>query len=394
MKRFTGKRAVVLYTDIGRGHPNYLDSTLRAIKSRLGPLPDDFEVSSVFKISKGMSLFGWKTARRIYRAGSQGGIASFFYNRSRQRSGSAGRNKTLNIIGKSLRKSFDDYDGILLVAHPLLVQILGKICRVFYVHGEIASPLEFDISSAEKIFVPLKETADALISGNVHKDKIIITGLMLEPEIAAEANGIRSQRMKRISEGIQPTAGFFNSGAYPREHLWQVIEAAEHLLKNHLGRVIISTGNMPRMLSKFQTALSRYSPSMSAEEFVSGRHELLLLHDKDRENLTLQELKIIPQIDLAVMAAHERVNWTVGLGIPSILLHPNIGSFAPMNFEFARTNGLVFLYKQGRITGAVDRFITSYRDKDPDLMKTYKINNIDGAEKTADIILAELGIKK
>jgi len=33
MKNLDDKKLVAVYTDIGRGHPNYLDSTLRAIES-------------------------------------------------------------------------------------------------------------------------------------------------------------------------------------------------------------------------------------------------------------------------------------------------------------------------------------------------------------------------
>ncbi len=394
MKRFLGKKAVVLYTDIGRGHPNYLDSTLRAIKSQTGILPDDFVITSVFDISKGASLFGWKTIRRIYQTGAQGGIASFIYNKARRRPATPGSGKKFKTLGKSLLKAFSGFEGILILAHPLLVQLLAGTCRIFYIHGEIASPLEFDISMAEKIFVPLQETADGLIKGNVPKNQIAITGLMLEPELAENADDIRALRLKRIVDGVKPTVGFYNSGAYPKAHLWQIIEGAEHFLKNHLGRVILSTGNSQKMLSKYQTALSGYSPTTSAEDFDKGRCDLLLLHDKDREKLTLRELAQLPKIDLAVMAAHERVNWTVGLGLPSILLHPNFGSFAPMNFDYALANGLVFKYKQGRITGAIDRFIISYRDKDPDLINSYKTHRIDGAAKTAGIILGELGINK
>lgn len=394
MKRFMGKKAVVLYTDIGRGHPNYLDSTLRAIKYQTGTHANELAVTSVFDISKGVSLFGWKTIRRIYRTGAQGGIASFFYNKARRRPASAGSARKFKTLGKSLLKTFDGFGGVLIVAHPLLVQLLAGTCRVFYVHGEIASPLEFDISPAEKIFVPLQKTADGLIAGNVPKDRITITGLMLEPELADDADDIRALRLKRIVDGVKPTAGLYNSGAYPKAHLWQIIEGAEHFLKNHLGRVILSTGNSQKMLSKYQTALSRYSPTTSAEYFDKGRSDLLLLHDKNREKLTLQELAHLSKIDLAIMASHERVNWTVGLGLPSILLHPNYGSFAPLNFDYALANGLVFKYTQGRITGAIDRFMISYRDKDPDLINSYKTHRIDGAAKTAGIILGELGINK
>ncbi|NIP42535.1 MAG: hypothetical protein GWO41_09435, partial [candidate division Zixibacteria bacterium] len=116
MKKLADKKLVAVYTDIGRGHPNYLDSTLRAIEHKLEKLPRDIKTISVFGVSKGISLFGWKTVRRIYRSGAQGGLASFLYNKARgPKSNGSQKNKTIKVLGKSLRKYFDDYNGIVMV---------------------------------------------------------------------------------------------------------------------------------------------------------------------------------------------------------------------------------------------------------------------------------------
>ncbi len=391
MKKPKDKKMVAVYTDIGRGHPNYLDSALRAVENRLEKLPKSIKVTSVFEISKGMSLFGWKTIRRIYRSGAQGGLASFLYNKARgpQTDGTQ-KKKTIKVLGKSLRKYFEGYDGIVLAAHPILAQILGDACRVFYIHGEIASPLEFDISNAEKILAPLQKTADAFTAAGISRDKIIITGLMLEPELAAETELINAERLNRLESGGKTTIGFYTSGAYPKIHVWQIIEAADHILKNNLGNIIISCGTEKRHFERFNSAFGQYEPITDREQFKQGESRILLQHDPDRQGLTLQEIDMLHRIDLAVMAAHERTNWTIGLNLPTIFLKPNIGNFSPGNHEYALEHGIVFPHKEGHITEAIDRFIVAWRGKDEILKKPAEDYNCSGSYNAADIIIKEI----
>ncbi|HDS00783.1 MAG TPA: hypothetical protein ENO22_08475 [candidate division Zixibacteria bacterium] len=388
MKQPKDKRLVAVYTDIGRGHPNYLDSTLRAVEHRLDKLPKYIKITSVFEISRGMSLFGWKTIRRIYRSGAQGGLVSSLYNKARgPRSNGSRKNKAIRVLGKSLHKYFEGYEGVVLVAHPILAHILGQACRVYYIHGEIASPLEFDFSRSEKIFVPLQETADAFISGGIPGDNIVVTGLMLEPELASKTDLIKAERLDRLEAGETATIGFYNSGAYPKSHVWQIIEGAEHILKKNLGNIVISCGSEKRQFERFKSALSQYGPTTNAESFEKGESRVLLQHHKDRQELTLQEIDLLPDIDLAVMAAHERTNWTLALQLPTIFLKPNIGNFAPMNYEYACQHATVFPYQEGHITEALDKFIVAWREKDDILKKTDAEYDPGGCYQAADIII-------
>jgi hypothetical protein len=388
MKKLDDKKLVAVYTNIGRGHPNYLDSTLRAIEHKLEKLPRNIKIISVFDVSKGISLFGWKTVRRIYRSGAQGGLASFLYNKARgPRSDGGQKNKTIKVLGKSLRKNFEGYNGIVMVAHPILTQILGQVCRVYYIHGEVASPLEFDIFRSEKIFVPLQETAESFISMGIPEDRIIVTGLMLEPELAAKSDLIKAERLNRLEAGKRATIGFFNSGAYPKPHVWQIIECAEHMLKKNLGNIIISCGTEERQFQRFKSAISQYKPTTSIEAFADGASPVLLLRNNERQKLTLQEIELLPKIDLAVMAAHERTNWTLALDLPTIFLKPNIGNFAPMNYEYASEHGTAFPYKEGHIIEAIDKFIVAWREKDGIFKKAEGEYDPGGCFNAADIII-------
>ena len=56
-----------LYTNIGRGHPHYLDGIVESLsKERVG------RVTDVFAVSAGIERAAWKTVRTVYRVGGRG----------------------------------------------------------------------------------------------------------------------------------------------------------------------------------------------------------------------------------------------------------------------------------------------------------------------------------
>jgi hypothetical protein len=385
------KSLVALYTDIGRGHPNYMDSTLRAIKNRLGALPKDFQITSVFKETRGLSNISWRMIKKLYGSGAQGGLISSFYNALRSKQQAPSKNSlAVNILGKDLRRAFTDYDGIVLVAHPMLAQILGDICHVFYIHGEIAAPMEFILNKAEKIYVPLEETAQHMRAQGVPAEIIEITGLMLEPELMGKAKLIQAERLKRINAGARPTFGFFNSGAYPKEHVKQIMKGINHILDNKLGRVILSAGNDPKKFGGFMLAHERFRPVTEKDKFIQQNNDLLILSDIEREKLTLKELEILPELDMLIMAAHERVNWSLGLDLPTILLRPNIGSFSGMNLEFTNKHAPVIHSIDGDIIPCLEVFRQRYFRKDRSLMEPKRRFDINGSDYTARSIIGAL----
>ena len=72
----------LLFTNIGRGHPFYLDGIIEALikKQSISLIKNE---NDVFKISHGTSLLAWKTARWMYYKGSSPGILRWFYNKIR-----------------------------------------------------------------------------------------------------------------------------------------------------------------------------------------------------------------------------------------------------------------------------------------------------------------------
>ncbi|MBD3381510.1 MAG: hypothetical protein GF404_04860 [candidate division Zixibacteria bacterium] len=380
-----------LYTDIGRGHPNYLDSVLRMLRPKLEDTPEKLAVTSVFKESHGFSRMAWKMVARMYRAGGRGGLVSRFYNNLRKnRKSSVQSGMIVKYLGRDLRRKYTGYDGVVLVAHPLLAQLLSDICRVWYVHGEIAWPVEFDLMRTEKIFVPLEITQDRMLAAGLMSAQFEITGLVLEPEIASKNNELRENRSRRIEAGREPTFAFFTSGAYPRYHQEQIISAIGHILTGRLGRVILSAGCDHRMVNWMKGKLAEFNPEADIEKFNRNESKLIVFGLPERENLTLLELSLLETADIIIMAAHERINWTVGLGFPTILLTPDFGSFAPLNREFAREHGLLYDISNDDIRSGLDRFVQDYRARSKRLIFETTKFGLEGASRISDIIVKEL----
>ena len=74
-----------LYTNIGRGHPGYLDGIIEAIETTSPEIK--YFVTDVFALSRGLSLFGWRRVRGMYRLGARGGLISSAYGLLRRFSG-------------------------------------------------------------------------------------------------------------------------------------------------------------------------------------------------------------------------------------------------------------------------------------------------------------------
>jgi len=53
----------------------------------------------------------------------------------------------------------------------------------------------------------------------------------------------------------------------------------------------------------------------------------------DRAELDAITLAHFPARDYFVAPAHERTNWALGLGLPLVILGPDVGTFAPRNRE-------------------------------------------------------------
>lgn len=290
---------VALTAEIGRGHPQYLDSVLAHL-----PAVKKLVVSGT----------GWRLARQVYHLGAQGGLLTTVYQQFREKATPS--HLELRLWGSKLRKQFWQFPGIVLVDHPLLARLLAPVCRVAYLHCEIAAPEIAAVKDAWQIYVPVEFTAHQLQTRGVKPDALSITGLVIEPELLPVARSAYESRLQRYESDKPLTIAFFTSGAYPRPHLRTIaIAAASASYAGH--KTIIFAGT--------DKTKGKLLPSA------------LFFNSRKAENE--QTAKLFPEIDVFVAAAHERTNWAIGLGLPLFVLLPNIGPFAEQNFNFARQQG-------------------------------------------------------
>jgi hypothetical protein len=344
------RRIIAIYTNIGRGHPSYLDSLLMGLQER----GQEVVSRTVFQESKGLSFLSWKLVGGLYVLGGKGGIRTKLYNWLRHSQTEISSDSALiKILGRDLRRTYQDFKGICLVAHPVIARILRNVCRTWYVHGEIAAPPECSVKGVEKIFVPLQETKDKLISFGADPETVVVTGLMIEPGLVHTAEKSFQARLKRIESNEPLTIGFFTSGAYPKEHLKKILWGAKSVVEKKM-RAIIFTGTSPKKFEWFKRQMKKWRCQIVEDRgdkhtltrLGGSRKEkngdLWLVTRKTRQAETQRAVELLPQMDAFVAASHERTNWAVGLGLPMFVLFSLIGTFASLNYEFAQRQKVAY----------------------------------------------------
>lgn len=319
-----------------------MDSLLAVLQKRYANL----SYRTVFQDSKGLSCLSWKLVAGLYLLGGRGGISTKLYNWLRQSQTEISADSAIiKILGRDLKRTYRDFDGICLVEHPLVARILGNVCRTWYVHGEIAAPPECAIGGIEKIFVPLEETKDKLISFGADPETIVVTGLMIEPGLVDSAEKSFQTRLKRIESNESLTVGFFTSGAYPKEHMKKIALGAKSVIDQKM-RAIIFAGTNSKKFELFKKQMKKWGVEFVEDTDDDGKEEqngdMRLVIRKTRQADTQRAVELLSSIDVFVSASHERTNWAVGLGLPMFVLFPLIGTFASLNFEFAQRQKVTY----------------------------------------------------
>ncbi len=320
-----GLRLIAISSEIGRGHPSYLDSVLLAFSRLPESGQEILSQVTLDQVCSGTSKYAWNLARSLYHAGAQGGIRTGIYNRLRK----SGKPSPLQlaVLGSSLRKRLAGFTGICLVEHPLVAHILAPVCRVAYLHAEIAAPPVAAVPDAWRTFAPLESTASGLQALGVKRSALSVTGLVIEPELVRLAESAFKARLRRLNSDTPLAIGFFTSGAYPRPHVRLIVDGVRSCLDvGH--RVIVFAGTDPKESGRLHRRLPASARSLQVIVFDSRRQE------------TTVTAETFPQLDVMVAAAHERTIWAVGLGLPMFVLLPHIGPFAPLNCRFAEEQGV------------------------------------------------------
>jgi hypothetical protein len=320
---------VAVCSEIGRGHPAYLNSVLRSLAALPRFKPEMLSYVPCTRLERGIPGLAWRAVRQGYRLGAQGGVLTWLYNHLRT-PGARPSSLHLSLLGSDLRRELDGYDGICLVDHPLLAHILSRTCRVAYLHAEIAAPAFAAVPDAWQTFVPLQATSLKLQAAGVRPEALAVTGLVIEPELVDRAESAFQTRIERLRSSRPLTVGFFVSGAYPHPHVSRILAAtASVVTAGHQALLFWGTGWL--RAARIRGILDKFG-------VPEERARLVWANSLQAE--TARTVELFPQLDLMVAAAHERTSWAVGLGLPMFALLPNIGPFAPGNYAFAVEQGV------------------------------------------------------
>lgn len=325
-------RVNFLYTNIGRGHPHYLDGIIECLPAdRVG------RVTDVFTATSGPARAAWRMARFVYHSGGRGRRYAAFYNRLRARRDYNRGGLVQSIMGRPLRQAFLEDAAPLVVAHPALVAILEGKHGLIYQHGEIAAPRESWVRGRHRVVVPLAQTADRFRAAGFAPDCLFVSGLCIEPALVVQAEDALKDRLERLA-GSDPLCGaFFSSGAEPRAHVETLTAAALSAVATG-GRALIfarRSGSLAAQASaRFAAERRDLVRVRSPEGLLAEPPQAVICLHNDRRELNEFTQRLFASFDYFVAPAHERTNWAVGLGLPMFLLDPPLGSFAPLNREF------------------------------------------------------------
>ncbi len=329
---------ILLYVNIGRGHPFYLDGIRACLP------PDAAAVADVMELAAGPARAAWRLAAGLYRHGSSLGGGATWYDRIRRRADCRRDTLPLRILGQPARRAAARLASPIVVSHPLLAASLRNHPGMVYQHGELVLPAETMINCAGHFIVPLASQADELRRHGFPARRILVSGLCVEPQLAAQAEAMTDARRRRYQAGAPLTGAFFSSGAEPAPHV-ELLTRAAISAASAGGRVVIfarAGGRLARRAAAalrdsqadIQPAVLEYRTRAELDELTAGR---------------------FGEFDYFAAPAHERANWALGLSLPMFIAAPCIGTFAPLNRDLLLRHGAAELIadtEQARDFGA------------------------------------------
>ncbi len=381
-----------LYTEVGRGHPFYLDGIVGALDqlgaSRLEPV-----VSSVFDHSRGLSAAGWRSARWLYRKGSSGGPIGWAYERLRRGADYGRQGLPLRLLGRDIKAHFQHESTPLVVAHPTLTGILSGRSDLIYQHGEVAVPPEAVVCGASTVIVPLESAAEQFLAAGYRPEQVMVSGLCIETQLRDQAESAFLSRQRRFTSD-RPLMGFYvSSGAEPKQHIRALIESITSCVKVGERAVVLARngGLLHRQVVRGLTAV--------VQDFTSCRNNddtpaadtsvILALYDTRAEENNLTA-RLFDRIDYLVAPAHERTNWALGLGLPMFFLTPSIGPFAPLNMNILTGAGVALSLDSANQPGGLGQMLHRLRE-DGTLQQMSEAgwgrHRIDGFQKIARFLV-------
>jgi len=166
-----------LYTNIGRGHPFYLDGIVELLTKQKQL---ELSISDVFESSTDISNLSWQLAKLLYKIGSTDSFVGQLYNKLRGSSEFNRQSLAMRIMGRDIEKKYHGDSTPLIVAHPVLIGLLSGRKNLLYQHGELAVPKLAIVGGAEYVFVPNERAAEPFLSSGYSNSNVIVSGLCIE----------------------------------------------------------------------------------------------------------------------------------------------------------------------------------------------------------------------
>jgi hypothetical protein len=338
----------VIYLEIGRGHPFYLDGVVKALDNRFNGKINAIR-ADVYSLSSGLSRSLWELIKEIYRRGSSGKVGAVLYRLARSRKSAHSYGLIQKALARDLRKYVKSNRCPTLVSHPLLVPMIADLTPVFYQHGEIAAPAEARVGGAKKIFVPIAQTMNNFIEAGIPAESLHESGLCVEPELAEKAEEYLNLRLKRYYDNSTLTGAFFSSGAEPSEHIKKIILACRAMQQaGQKGIIICKKGGRLEKEAAQNNDFRFCDPNTTADQMenIIKTDDIVVIsfgNRREENNITCNLFRLF---DYFAAPTHERTNWAAGLGLPMMALHPLIGPYSPLNLEFLQNRRLVVEIKE------------------------------------------------
>ena len=335
-------RLTFLYTNIGRGHPFYLDGIVEALvrSQAIGLVRRELDV---FEVSRGRARLAWKAARWLYHKGSSGGPVGAVYRRLRSSGDYNERSRLMALMGRDLVRLFATDPDPLVIAHPSLAGILAGKPELIYQHGEAVVPDEALVAGATTVLVPTRACRERFVDFGYRRDQVVVTGLCVEPALVKQAADAFVARQERYRSADAMVGAFYSSGAEPRVHVHRLIAAAISAVQAGI-RVILPGRQGGALLSKAALAFQRrgvpYAFVDSTTPITGELPPALLVSYSNRREETILTARLFGWYDFVVAPPHERSNWALGLGLPMFLVGPDIGPFAPLNRSLVLESGV------------------------------------------------------
>ena len=324
----------VLYTDIGRGHPFYLDGIVESL-----PASTRGDITNVFAATNGIPRAIWHGGKAAYRFGSSAGGENSAYSRLRKRGSYNTPGPLLRCAGQPLARRFSNRTGPLIVAHPILVALLREHPQLIYQHGELVVPPECLIQGNHLTLVPTEQVATVFRKAGLDSRNICVTGLCVEPPLASRGASMQAERQRRYAEASSLCGGFFSSWAEPRRHVTLLVAAAISAVRRG-GSAFVVAKRGGRFARRLLQTFAMQGLTLSIDTDRMPDSGALLQTYGDRADLNRSTYRHFTALDYFVSPAHERTNWAVGLGLPMFVVDPSIGTFAPRNRELLISHGV------------------------------------------------------